>query len=64
MHPADFGPTFDVPGLADHLNSLPPRRSLISMPLTGTLPNEWAAPGAFQALQILYINFNDIAGEV
>lgn len=34
------------------------------MPLTGTLPNEWAAPGAFQALQILYINFNDIAGEV
>lgn len=34
------------------------------MPLTGTFPDEWGVPTAFQALQILRINFNDIEGEV
>ncbi|KAL4447322.1 hypothetical protein ABPG77_007355 [Micractinium sp. CCAP 211/92] len=32
------------------------------MPLTGTFPDEWGVPTAFQALQILRINFNDIEG--
>lgn len=53
-----------APSDRPQIGSLLPSRTLISLPLTGTLPDGWAAPGALQALEVLFINFNEIAGEL